>query len=353
VIFEYNGEPGFIERLADYDDRQARLVSRRERRLVTALMVGIVGGASDTWEALGEWFPFDLLGILGMASGAEVGAPWVEFRDGEGALVGRWHAALGTPDYHRGHAAIHEAVHSGTGRLVTRACTSKEFSSTHLRVAVRHLVDGLAYEQPMEERLGHFCRGIDGLCKAYELTGRSLLDEVKGEYRERVRKAIAGAASAIEAIAADAAGAGDVTDGEMLRRIAERTRSNPAYVDYNFGNAAIRLMERFGLADPEVMERFLANEDGDIAEGRRKWSKWLSDCRGTTMHGGYFDIAGDVHDSQFLWQTTQHLLDILLRIMLKTLRYEGTYQPSVSRTLDAQPFDWVRPETAPQALGYR
>lgn len=112
-------------------------------------------------------------------------------------------------------------------------------------------------------------------------------------------------------------------------------------------------MERFGLADPEVMARFLANEDGDITKGRRKWSKWLSDCRGAPMHGGYFDIAGGVHDSQFLWQTTQHLLDILLRIVLKALQYEGTYQPSASRTLDAQPLAWVRPETAPQALGYR
>lgn len=227
VIFEYNRGPGFIERLADYDDRQTRLASRSERRLVTAVMVGVVGGASETWEALGTWFPFDLLGVLGVASGAEVGAPWVELRDGEGALVRRWHVALGTPDYHRGHGAIHEAVHGGTGRLITCACTSKEFGSTHLRVAVRHLVDGLAYEQPIEERLGHFCRGIDGLCRAYGLTGRNLLYEVKGEYRGRVRKAIAGAASAIEAIAADATGAGDLADSETLRQIAGRTRFEP------------------------------------------------------------------------------------------------------------------------------
>src|SRR5207247_2605865 len=46
IVFGYNGGPGFIERLADYDERADKLQSGRERALVTAVMVGNLG--SDT-----------------------------------------------------------------------------------------------------------------------------------------------------------------------------------------------------------------------------------------------------------------------------------------------------------------
>lgn len=353
IVFQCFGELGFIEHLADYDERKAALQSGRERRLTTAVMVGHVDGASETWDAVREWFPFDVLGLLGLASGAEVGAPWLELRSRSGELVRRWHVTLGTPDYRRGHTAIDETLQTGTGHLLTCALASREFGSTHLRVAMRHLVDGLGYYQPIEERLGHFCRGIDGLCREYGFTGDNLLDSVGGTYRNAVRKVIAGAAKTIQSIADEAAAAGDAAEAGILETIAERTRSNPAYVDYNFGNAANRLMQHFGLSDPAVMARLFGNEGDDAGEGLHKWTKWLSECRGTPMHGGYFDVVGGGDDHKLLWQTTQHLLDVLLRIILRMVEYEGTYQPAVGRYLDAQRADWVTPETSPKALGYQ
>ena len=353
VVFECFGEPGFIERLADYGERKAALESGRERRLATAVMVGHVVGASETWDAVREWFPFDVLGLLGLASGAEVGAPWLELRSASGALVRRWHVTLGTPEYRRGHTAIDEALHTGMGHLLTRALGSREFGSTHLRVAMRHLVDGLGYHQPIEERLGHFCRGIDGLCREYGLTGDNLLDSIGGDYRRAVRKVIGGAAKTIQSIADEAAADGDTAAAGILETIAKRTRSNPAYVDYNFGTAANRLMQRFELSDPAVMARRFAEEGDDAGEGLRRWTKWLSDCRGTSMHGGYFDIVGGSDDHRLLWQTTQHLLDVLLRVILRIVEYEGIYQPAVVGSHDAQRVDWVKPETSPKALGYQ
>jgi len=353
VIFEYLGELGFIERLADYEKRSAALESGQERRVITAVMVGRVGGASDTWNEVKDWFPFDLLGLLGMASGADVDAPWLEFRSDSGALVRRWHVPLRMPDYSKGHVAIDERIHTGVGRLVTCALASKEFGDMHLRVAIRHLIDGLGYEQPIEERIGHFCRGIDGLCKAYDLTGVNLLKGVGEKYRSKVRKTIAEAAKAIKALAAQAAGSGDTDDSAVLETIANRTISNPAYVDYNFGNAAIRLMQHFGLADAEVMARFLGAEGSSTAEGLRKWAKWLSDCRGIAMHGGHFDVAGGRHDAKLLWKTAQHLLDILLRMVFRIVGYDGTYRPAVAARFDeAKSVDWVTPETDPHMLGY-
>ncbi len=47
-----------------------------------------------------------------------------------------------------------------------------------------------------------------------------------------------------------------------------------------------------------------------------------------------------------------HLHDILTRIVLKRLNYDGTYQPMVAKVLvDVQP-DWVRADIPPARLGY-
>lgn len=35
------------------------------------------------------------------------------------------------------------------------------------------------------------------------------------------------------------------------------------------------------------------------------------------------------------------------------VEYDGTYQPAVLISRDAVPLDWVKPETSPEALGYR
>jgi hypothetical protein len=353
VIFECFGELGFIERLTDYEERESALKSGAERRLLTSVMSGQAGGASDTWEAVSAWFPFDFLRLLAMASGAPVGAPWLEFRDGNGALARRWHVQLGSPDYSRGHAAIDESLHPGMGLLLTRAIASREFGSPALRVALRHLVDGLVYEQPIEERLGHLCRGIEGLSNAYGVAGRNLLKGLGPKYRKCVKQALAEVQKAMHAMAAEAAESGDTGDAALLESIAHRTVSNPAYVDHNFGDSAIRLMRHFGLPDPGVMDRFFAAETKTIAGGAGGWAKWLSDCRGTPMHGGYFDIAGGGHDPRLLWQTTQHLLDILLRVIFKIVGYDGTYQPAVAQVGVTREVGWVGPDTPPEALGYR
>jgi hypothetical protein len=48
----------------------------------------------------------------------------------------------------------------------------------------------------------------------------------------------------------------------------------------------------------------------------------------------------------------QHLHDILARIILILLEYDGKYQPTVLDVATEQPVDWVKPNTLPGALGY-
>ena len=50
------------------------------------------------------------------------------------------------------------------------------------------------------------------------------------------------------------------------------------------------------------------------------------------MHPGYFDFENkeDKYDFENVYVVARHLHDILIRIVLKELKYYGAYRPAVS-----------------------
>lgn len=64
------------------------LLEGKEQRKTTAVMVGPTGG-DPVWdfETMRGWFPFDVLSLITLATGAEVGFPCIEIRDARGGLV--------------------------------------------------------------------------------------------------------------------------------------------------------------------------------------------------------------------------------------------------------------------------
>jgi hypothetical protein len=92
IVFEFAGGLGFMERLPDYAESKRMLLEGKERQKPTSVMVGPTGGESvESFERMQGWFPFDVLSLLTLATGTEVGCPWVEVRDGDGRLVRRFH----------------------------------------------------------------------------------------------------------------------------------------------------------------------------------------------------------------------------------------------------------------------
>lgn len=88
IVFKFNEGPGFVERLPDYEVTKELLLEGKERRKTTGVMVGPTGnGPVESFERMRDWFPFDVLSLLTLATGMEVGCPWVEIRDDEGRLV--------------------------------------------------------------------------------------------------------------------------------------------------------------------------------------------------------------------------------------------------------------------------
>jgi hypothetical protein len=82
IEYEFEGSKAFIERVPDYDLRMRELREGRAINRITSVMVGEVGAhPHDSFEALEQWIPLHLLGVLGLVTGSEVGTPWIELRD--------------------------------------------------------------------------------------------------------------------------------------------------------------------------------------------------------------------------------------------------------------------------------
>jgi len=124
--FLVNGEPGFIERMPDYDER-AKLVRRRRSRRITAVVVGPARAQTLPWADYEGLFPLDVLSALSLATGTPVGAPWIEFRDEKGALVRRIHICFGAARYEKeGHAALPDHAPNAIGYLVGQILRAPE-----------------------------------------------------------------------------------------------------------------------------------------------------------------------------------------------------------------------------------
>jgi len=74
IDFAYKDRQAYIEPLLDHEDRARRLKEGRDRRLVTALMIGELPPGVRTEEEIRRFLPPDLILLLSLASGTEVGA---------------------------------------------------------------------------------------------------------------------------------------------------------------------------------------------------------------------------------------------------------------------------------------
>jgi hypothetical protein len=71
------------------------------------------------------------------------------------------------------------------------------------------------------------------------------------------------------------------------------------------------------------------------------------------MHRSYFDVVGGKHEVEDLLRITKHLHDILTRIILKMLGYNGKYQPTVLSWSTGADVEWVKQDLSVDQLGYK
>ena len=131
----------------------------------------------------------------------------------------------------------------------------------------------------------------------------------------------------------------------MIDSIASRV-SSAMQKPEKFGLAVCQLAKQFDLLDEEVINEYLKT---DPKWGNRSWDKALSTIRGQVVHEGALTFFDPEFPTKDVVDLIFHLRDVLTRIVLKILGYEGSYLLRMC----PQSLDWVARETTVHQLGFR
>lgn len=120
-----------------------------------------------------------------------------------------------------------------------------------------------------------------------------------------------------------------------------------------FGRKLVNLLEHgeFCFSDAHALKGY--RMQSTIEQKHPTWHNLVRNLRNKVMHQGYVDFDRGGYDFYEAMAVAKHLKDILVRIILKKLGYDSTYQPCVSPfATSGVSIDWVKKHTHPRELGY-
>jgi len=341
--FLLNGEPGFIERMPDYDKRVKRVRRRRSRR-ITAVVVGPAHVQTVDWSDYEGLFPLDIVSMLSLATGTPVGAPWIEFRDEKGALVRCVHICFGAGRYEQAHGALPDhLLRNGPGYLIGKVLAAPDRGKKYLRVAINHAL-AAATRGTLESRFISLCRGFETLCRRHGFINQDLsarLEPSQQGVLKTLLQEVAGKIRAMRNVETDP------DRKAVLDTIAGRAQS-AGQTEKSFGLAVADLAQMFGFQDAQVLDAHLSahpHPTGKTSPGI------LTHYRAAATHDAYFEFA-QREDLYTILRVMNHLHDLLLRVLLKTVGYDGPYQSPIPPVMQRPSADWVKPTTLAGLLGY-
>ncbi len=332
TAFGYNDTWAFIEPLFDYKKREKSLLSGTAKRLITAVMVGKVCNQIIGFEALKEWIPLDLLHLLSLSTGSLVGTPWIEFRDANGALVQRIHSSQGNKSFHKGHTALKWNCRGGISRLLTMA--PKKIDS-HLRTAILLAVKGAQEIFDPDDSLNFFFRAFDTLTKEVRHTKQSI--KIQDERYKPIEDILIGAGKAIKTIAEQT----EKEEKGAIKDIANIVSNANQPKRHNEAEGVIECAKLLGLNDFNVID--------DIDW----WKKLYIRYRTQIIHEGFFSEKTNTNNIDEIGYLYFYLHDLLLRLILKKLNYDGEYMSRIAhpKYIVTESVDWVTQEMSPISIG--
>lgn len=325
IPFACGGHINFIERLLDYHERSERLKDKTKAISITSVMVGDCDDRSILAEEAIEWLPLHCLHVLSLASGSQVGTPWIEFRDYRGDLVKRIHTRQWQRPYAKGHAAIR----LGTGTLLTGSPDSLDVA---LRTAILLVVRASDSHLYMEDRIVFLAIAADALTEQLRRTEVDVT--LSKENRDLIAKLIQDTSDQIKDLASKAA----ATDGDECRRMADIVRATVNRLgkrELKHDEAIVHLTAEYGLKDFRIIPE-------------KEWKEEYRKFRNQIVHTGYVPEDMGYENAARL---SYHLHDLLLRIILKKLKYSGRYRRAVRIKEDIS-VDWVTDTTPLDQLWY-
>jgi hypothetical protein len=294
----------------------------------------------DPWG----WFLTTFLRLLELAAGSQIGVPWMEVRDENGRLARRLHFAAGDSKFTTdGYSAMRKAFHWSGGRYLTTALSSPKAREPFFSIALRHCIRAGMSGLSLDDQLDHLVRALECLCTRYGFTKQDLKDGFDPELRKSIGTVLNDARAAIGRLANTVA---EPSRRARVLRIGNRTWSADQR-DQDFGLAVESLVRHFDLLDSEVLGPYYARHPGP--EGR-DWVRSLSYYRGAVFHEGFVDIDSPGPPVGEVLGFILHLHDLVVRVLLKIVGYDGTYQPRLIRGTANESVDWFKPGVSVDAL---
>jgi hypothetical protein len=342
--FVLNGEPGFIERMPNYEAR-AKRVRRKRSRMVTAVMVGPAHVQNVELSDFASLFPLDILSMLTLATGTTVGAPWIEFRDEKGALVRRVHICFGARWYDKSTAAIHNnLVGNGPGYLTGKVLTAADRGQKYLRVAINHALQASNQNTTLESRFISLCRGFETLCRRHGFINQDLSLRLEPAQQTELKAILREVAAKIRKMQKAETDPGRKA---VLETICSKAQ-NAGQREKSFGLAVADLAQKFGFHDAAVLDAHFTAHPHPTG---KPWPGVLTFYRAAATHDAYFDWS-QREDLYTILRVRDHLHDLMLRVLFKTIGYDGPYQSPIPPLMQRDSVDWVTPTTPPGLLGF-
>jgi hypothetical protein len=319
IPFLCEGEPAFVEPLADYTERRARVESGES--VVTAVAVGRTpdGFDLDAWD----WFPGDLVTLLGLSSGRTVGVPFVEIRGAAGEMVARMHVRIGDAGQSRGTGLIDEQINGTTGSLLTSFLVSEVRDAVWFRVMLKHLLRAFTGGGTVEDRLSHLFRAVEGACAGLQLNrGRPL--ELEKSVRDEVETAVSELIDILGELGSRAADADQARLARLQNRVREITANKPS-----FPTQLLALVAAVGLPDAQWLSDFTFRVKNPRRDGQPRtptsWTGAAGEYRNRIFHSAFIDF--DTYDIDNAFAFIQHLSDVLARVVFHLVGFCGQYKP--------------------------
>ena len=340
ITFLFEGSVSFIESLPDYGNKSTELKAGRSQREITAILVSDATSRVCLSADPSTWFPIDILNLLSLATGIRVGAPWIEYLDGNGQVLQRVHVGFGRPIFQSGHAFMLEQFQPNTAYFLTEGLKSRQLGSKLFGLLVTHVFNAGLSGRSVEDRLLSLARAFEAIAKENGLASQDLKAQLPPSLAALVTSELSNARSAILALKNQCS---IPLEKKSIDRIAARVLAADQR-DKNFGDMVADVADAYGFHDKLVLLNGFVSGDGN------NWCGFLSYLRGAAVHEGGFDFFSGTQNPLEICRVSDHLHDLLIRVIIKSLDIACPYSTPlcpIHRLLDV---DWVQPTTPSNCL---
>ena len=316
----------FIDPVPSFDETCKSIQNREQQRRITGVLIGDCMSVPDNTNAIYDYFTPRFRSLIALGTGQLIAAPWIEFRTEDNILVSRFHHPAGDANYEPNRAPVPGCL----GRLVYVGMEARIEQEEAWNVACLHAARAGRENAALEENIHYSILGLETLGKAFDFSRCNLLDELLPEHKETVKKILKVAADNIKALNKSESEKGS-TSGIAIGRIAERAMG-AFQTDLAFPLSVAKLIDKFQLPDLEMVSQVPLS---------KPWEQLLGDVRGQIVHQGYLKIECNEGFSEYA-ALSNHLRDILVRILLKMVGFDGGYQPLTASCSMSEQVDFLK-----------